>query len=63
MPRYRYTTPGKTGRWCDTEREACLAAVKAGLGSVDDSYEPRPGDYPNPIYLHPLVKIEKEPDA
>jgi hypothetical protein len=59
MPRYRYVVGPKKGRWHDTEREACLAAVKAGFGSVDDHYEPRPGDYPPTIYLDPLVRIEQ----
>lgn len=61
MSRYRYRTGEKVGRWCDTKRDAMLAAVKAGLGSVDKRDG---GPYTDPpIYLHPLVKIEQGPEA
>lgn len=57
VTRYRYVTGATKGRWCDTRREAMLAAVKAGLGSIDEVL-PEPGMEPT-IYLHPLVRIEE----
>lgn len=62
MSRYRYRIGKKVGRWQPSQYEAAKAAARAGFGSMDE-YEPAPGDFPPTVYLHPLVDIEKEPDA
>lgn len=55
VPRYRYVTPTKRGRWCETKEAAENAAVKAGEGYR----EPWVGGR---FYPGVLTKIETQPD-
>jgi hypothetical protein len=56
---HRFTSPTRRGPWRDNVYAACVDAVRAGFGSVDE-YLPEP-DMPPVIYLHPLAEVETMP--
>lgn len=55
MPRFRYVTPTKKGRWQPTRDKAIDAAVRAGEASRDE-FEPAK------IYWKVMVWVEERPD-
>lgn len=57
MTRWRYVTPVKRGRWCDTKEQAQEAAVRAGEG-IWESYADKNGR--RRFYPSPLTNIESE---
>lgn len=57
MTRWRYITPVKRGRWCETKAQAEDAAVRSGEGTRDAYVN---GRGVKRFYPSPLTRIESE---